>query len=44
MFLPKDLDWKAGDYLGLAATNIDPRNSETVHLLNYTAESGVAHL
>lgn len=44
LILPKNLDWRAGDYLGLAATNMDPRNSETVQVLNYTAESGVAYL
>ena len=44
MILPQDLDWRAGDYLGLAATNMDPRNSETVQVLEYSANTGVAKL
>lgn len=44
MILPKNLDWKAGDYIGLPATNINPLNSETVILEDYNAESGIAQL
>ena len=44
LVLPQNLDWKAGDYVGLAATNMDPRNSETVQVLSYSADSGVAYL
>mmetsp|Transcript_13355 Transcript_13355/g.16911 ORF Transcript_13355/g.16911 Transcript_13355/m.16911 type:complete len:491 (+) Transcript_13355:5026-6498(+) len=39
-----NLDWKEGDILGLAATNIDARNYETVTIKNYTAGSGQVYL
>lgn len=38
------LDFAAGDMLGLAATNSDPWNSETVTLASYDVQSGIAKL
>lgn len=44
LILETGLDLKVGDMLGLAATNKDPNNSETVTVLSYNAQSGVVKL
>ena len=36
----KGLDWRKGDILALAPTNIDVRSYETLTVKNYTAETG----
>lgn len=44
IFVAPGLDWEAGDIIGLAATNMDWSNYETVTIKNYTAESGQVFL
>jgi len=40
IFVSPYLDWKAGDILGLAATNIEANTYETVTVKDYIASSG----